>query len=68
VGSWKVESPDEASRETYQGWKREHSSMESPGKLRDRGFGREACQSVVRAQRGFKILPDNDAKMLSHKL
>jgi hypothetical protein len=38
----------QVSRETYQGWKRECSSMESPGKLRDIGFGREACQSVVR--------------------
>jgi hypothetical protein len=54
----------QASRETYQGWKRECSSMESPGNLSDRGFGREACQSVVRARRGFKILPDNDAKIV----
>jgi hypothetical protein len=58
----------QASRETYQGWERERSSMESPCKLRDRGFGREACQSVIRAQRGFKILPGNDTKMLLHTL
>ena len=42
---------------------RENSSMESPGKLRDRGFGREDFQSVIRALRGFKILPKNNAKM-----
>jgi hypothetical protein len=36
------------------------------GKL-GKGFG-IAFQSVVRAGRGFKILPGNDAKMLSHKL
>jgi hypothetical protein len=44
----------QASRETYQGWKREHSSMESPGKLRDTGFGREAFQSVVRARKCYR--------------
>jgi hypothetical protein len=58
VGSWKVESPDKLQGKLHQGWKRERSWVESPG------FGREACQSVVRARRGFKILPDNDAKML----
>jgi hypothetical protein len=58
----------QVSRETYQGWKRERSSMESSKKLRDRCFGREYFQSVIRAQRGFKILPRNDTKMLSHKL
>jgi hypothetical protein len=44
---------------------RERSSMESPVKLRDRGFGREACQSVVRARRGFKILPETTPKCYS---
>jgi hypothetical protein len=58
----------QASRDIYQGWKRDRSLIESPGKLRDRGFERKAYQSDVRARRGFKILPDNDAKMLSHKL
>jgi hypothetical protein len=39
----------QVSREIYQGYKREHSSMESSSKLMDRGFEREACQSVIRA-------------------
>jgi hypothetical protein len=68
VGSWKVESPDKLQGKLIKGGKGNISSMESSGKLRDRGFGREACQSVIRARRGFKILPDNDTKMLSHKL
>ena len=38
----------QASRETYQGWKRERSSMEYPSKLRDRGFGREVLSPFSR--------------------
>jgi hypothetical protein len=46
----------------------EHPSSGVTRKSRGKGFG-IACQSVVRVhERGFKILPDNDAKMLSHKL
>jgi hypothetical protein len=31
-------------------------------KARGKGFGMEACQSVVRAERGFKILPETMPK------
>jgi hypothetical protein len=33
-----------------------------------KGFKMEACQIVIRHERGFKILPGKYAKMLSHKL
>jgi len=37
-------------------------------KDKGKGFGREACQSVIGFERGFKILTDDESKMLSHKL
>jgi hypothetical protein len=68
VGSCKVESPNKIQGKLIKGGKKECSSMESLGKIRDRGFGREACQSVIRACRGFQILLENEAKILSHNL
>jgi hypothetical protein len=39
----------QASRKLIKGKKMECFSMESPGKIRDRGFEREPFQSVIRA-------------------
>jgi hypothetical protein len=42
--------------------------MESPGKLRVNALGEKLAKVLLGFERGFKILPDNGAKMLSHKL
>jgi hypothetical protein len=42
--------------------------MESPGKLRVKDLGSNLVKVSLGFERGFKILPGNNAKMLSHKL
>jgi hypothetical protein len=36
--------------------------------LREKALGSKIAKVSLGNERGFKILPDNDAKMLSHKL
>jgi hypothetical protein len=42
--------------------------VESPGKLGVKDLGSNLSKMSLGHERGFKILPNNDAKMLSHKL
>jgi hypothetical protein len=44
-------------RETYQGWKRERSSMDSPDNLRDRGFERELDKVSLEHEEDSKLFP-----------
>jgi hypothetical protein len=42
--------------------------MESPGKLWVKALGSKLTKESIELERGFKILSDNNAKMLSHNL
>ena len=67
VGSRKVESPDESQRELIKGGKGTFfngAARQAKGK----GFGSKFAKVLLGFGRGFKILPDNGTKMLSHKL
>jgi hypothetical protein len=60
-----MESPDELS--VHKKWRGYLPSMESLGKLGVKALGSKLSKVSLGNERGFKILPDNDAKMLSHR-
>jgi hypothetical protein len=62
-----MESPNETNAHK-KSWKGNFPQMESPGKLGVKDLGWKLSKVSLGHERGFKILPDNDAKMLSHKL
>jgi hypothetical protein len=63
-----MESPDEFYEKLIKNRKGNFPQMESPSKLTGKDLGSKLAKVSLGHERGFKILPDNDAKMLSHKL
>jgi hypothetical protein len=68
VGSWKVESPDELQEDLIKGGRGTSFKWSHQEKLGVKDLGWKLAKVSLGHERGFKILPDNDAKMLSHKL
>jgi hypothetical protein len=61
-----MESPDELN--FHKKWRGHLPSMESLGNIWVKALGSKISKLLLGIRRGFKILPSNDDKMLSHKL
>jgi hypothetical protein len=66
-GFWDGAVTRKASRIAHEGWKGNVLQVESPGKVGVKSFEWKLAKVSLGNERGFKIFPNNGAKILSHK-
>jgi hypothetical protein len=55
-------------KKAHQEWKGNFPQLDLSGKIWVKSLGSNISKVSLGLERGFKILPENDAKMLSHNM